>query len=173
LRSDRPRWRISRFPGAAGRAAATLRDSHAYNRLYEAYSEPLRRGAPQKAASELGLSAEAAQDPRDAYLEAEAQEAASQTALIRDLFGPLPFHEVPIAPSVLAWNDGCIGRIAQAVYEERSLPGGTLDNARLAVLADALEEAGCHDEDILRHGRQPGQVHVRGCWLIDSILGNQ
>jgi hypothetical protein len=160
---------IHKFPGAAGRAAAALRGSHAYNRLYTAYGEPLRRGAPQKAARELGLSAGAAQDPRDAYLEAEAQEAAAQPALIRDLFGPLPFRKVYLAPSILAWNDSCVVKLAQAAYEERFLPGGILDNTRLAVLADALEEGGYSDGGILGHLRGPGP-HVRGCHAVDAIL---
>ena len=161
---------IRKFPGAAGRAAAALRGSHAYNRLYEAYGEPLGRGAPREAVKELGLSDGAALDPRDAYLEAQALEAAEQTALIRDLFGPLPFREVSIAPTVRTWNDGCVVKIAQTAYEADFLPDGTLDRARLAVLADAFEEAGCADEEILRHLRGPGP-HVRGCWVVDLLLG--
>jgi hypothetical protein len=161
---------IRKFPGAAGRAAAALRGNHAYNRIYAAYGEPLRSAAPQHAARELGLSAEAAQDPRDAYLEAQAHEAAAQPSLIRDLFGPLPFSEVYIAPSVLAWNHGCVVKLAQAAYEERSLSDGTLDDVRLAVLADALEEAGVTDTLLLEHLRGPGP-HVRGCFALDAILG--
>lgn len=49
---------------------------------------------------------------------------------------------------------------------------GTLDNDRLAVLADALEDAGCTDEDILEHLRSLGP-HVRGCWALDLILGRK
>ena len=41
-----------------------------------------------------------------------------------------------------------------------------------AILADALEEAGCHDLDILAHCRQPGE-HVRGCWVVDLLLGKE
>jgi hypothetical protein len=47
---------------------------------------------------------------------------------------------------------------------------GTLDNTRLAVLADALEESGCTSEDVLGHLRGPGP-HVRGCWVVDLCLG--
>jgi hypothetical protein len=61
-------------------------------------------------------------------------------------------------------------RLAQAAYEERQMPAGTLDNTRLAVLADALEEAGCDNADILAHCRSGGE-HVRGCWVVDLILG--
>ena len=71
---------------------------------------------------------------------------------------------------LLAWNDAVVVRLAQSAYEERHLPAGTLDNGRLAVLADALEEAGCTDADILDHLRGPGP-HVRGCWPVDLCLG--
>jgi hypothetical protein len=56
-------------------------------------------------------------------------------------------------------------KLAQAVYDERAYD-------RLPVLADALEDAGCHDADILTHCRGPGP-HVRGCWLIDLLLGKE
>jgi hypothetical protein len=49
---------------------------------------------------------------------------------------------------------------------------GRLDPTRLAVLADALEEAGCADAELLGHLRGPG-LHVRGCWAVDSLLGRQ
>jgi hypothetical protein len=61
--------------------------------------------------------------------------------------------------------------LATAAYDERILPSGELDPARLAVLSDALEEAGCDDPDILNHLRSSGP-HVRGCWAVDLILGN-
>jgi hypothetical protein len=96
-------------------------------------------------------------------------EAMFQCSLLRDLFGPLPFYEVHIDAAWLQWNDGIILRMATAIYEERQLPSGHLDAARLAVLADALEEASCTDEKILGHLRGPGR-HVRGCWLIDLVL---
>jgi hypothetical protein len=90
--------------------------------------------------------------------------------LLRDIFGN-PFRPSPPLPlAVLTWNDAVVVRLAQAAYEERHLPAGALDNSRLAVLADALEEAGCTDADILDHLRGPGP-HVRGCWAVDLCLG--
>jgi len=59
--------------------------------------------------------------------------------------------------------------LAQAIYEERQLPSGQLDPTRLAVLADALAEAGCADPTILDHLRGPDS-HVRGCWPVDLVL---
>ncbi|MCI0456355.1 MAG: hypothetical protein L0Z62_05185 [Gemmataceae bacterium] len=91
------------------------------------------------------------------------------TSLLRDLFGN-PFRPVAVDPSWLTWYGGTVLRLAQATYHERHLPEGTLDSPRLAVLADALEEAGCTDADILGHLRGPGP-HVRGCWVIDLLLG--
>jgi hypothetical protein len=89
--------------------------------------------------------------------------------LVRNIFGN-SFRSVTISSTVLVWNDGLVVRLAQAAYEERHLPAGTLDNGRLAFLADALEEAGCTDTDILGHLRGPGP-HVRGCWPLDLCLG--
>ena len=85
--------------------------------------------------------------------------------LLADLFGPLPFHTVYINDEWLAWNDGTIPKIAQSVYEE-----GTF--ADLPILADALEEAGCTNADLVNHCRSGGP-HVKGCWAVDLILGKQ
>jgi hypothetical protein len=97
-------------------------------------------------------------------------EHAAQAALLRDIIGN-PFRPLPpLSPSLLDWHGGAVLKLAHAIYEERSLPEGTLDRARLAVLADMLEEAGCCDEQLLSHLRGQGP-HVRGCVAVDSILG--
>jgi hypothetical protein len=98
-------------------------------------------------------------------------EVEAQTNLLRCIFGD-PFQPLTVSPAVLAWNDATVVRLAQAAYEERHMPEGTLDNGRLAVLADALEEAGCTDQDILNHLRGPGP-HVRGCWAVDLLLDKE
>jgi len=59
--------------------------------------------------------------------------------------------------------------LASAAYEERLLPSGHLDPARLSILADAFEESGCDDPGILDYLRGPGP-HVRGCWCLDLLL---
>jgi hypothetical protein len=43
---------------------------------------------------------------------------------------------------------------------------------RLPILADALEDAGCTHADILGHCRGDG-AHVRGCWVVDLVLGKE
>jgi hypothetical protein len=97
-----------------------------------------------------------------------AAERRCQADLLRDLIGN-PFHPVTPDPAWLAWHGGAIVKLAQAVYEDRDLPSGHLDAARLAVLADMLEEAGCSEADVLGHLRSPGP-HVRGCWPLDLLL---
>jgi hypothetical protein len=84
--------------------------------------------------------------------------------LLRDLFGN-PFRPAVIAPACLTWNDGCTVRIAQAIYDKD-------DFGSLPILADALEDAGCDDADLLNHCRDEGP-HVRGCWVVDLLLGKE
>jgi hypothetical protein len=91
------------------------------------------------------------------------------TQVLRELFGN-PFRPVTLEPAWLAWNGGTVPKLAQEIHDERRLPEGTLDNTGLAVLADALEEAGCKNADILDHCRTPGK-HVLGCWVVDLLLG--
>jgi hypothetical protein len=62
----------------------------------------------------------------------------------------------------LAWDEGTSVKVAQGIYEDRAFD-------RLPVLADALEDAGCDDADILHHCRLPGD-HAHGCWVVDMIL---
>jgi hypothetical protein len=88
--------------------------------------------------------------------------------LIQEIFGN-PFRLELIEP---AWLTPAVKQIAQAAYDERILPAGNLDPARIAILADALEEAGCMNRAILGHLRSPNS-HVRGCWLVDSVLGRE
>jgi hypothetical protein len=90
--------------------------------------------------------------------------------LLRCIVGN-PFAPTPaIAPSLLTWSDGLVRKLAWAAFDDRQLPAGTLDNGRLCVLADALEDAGCTEEAVLPHMRSDGP-HVRGCWVLDLLLG--
>jgi len=101
-----------------------------------------------------------------------AVEREAQSGLLRCVVGN-PFRPRPSIHSAwLAWKDGTVHRLAEVIYNERSLPDGHLDVTRLAVLADALEDAGGPDPDLLAHRRQPGE-HVRGCWVVDLLLGKE
>jgi hypothetical protein len=83
-----------------------------------------------------------------------------QANLLRDIFGNFSQAKPAID---LAWLTPAVLSIARRAYDER-------DFAALPILADALEDAGCTDPDILNHCRQPGP-HVRGCWAVDLLLG--
>src|SRR5262249_23004467 len=75
---------------------------------------------------------------------ASTAEAIVQCDLMRDIFGN-PFRPITINP---AWQTPTVLALATAAYDNRTLPAGTLEPARLSVLADALEEAGCTNSDI-------------------------
>jgi len=96
------------------------------------------------------------------------REKSAQAALIRCVFDN-PFRPKPaVEPVWLAWNGGIVATLANQAYDERQMPTGTLDADRLAVLADALEEAGCHNAELLGHLRSDG-THARGCWAVDLL----
>jgi hypothetical protein len=99
---------------------------------------------------------------------AEHAEEAAQRALLREVCGD-PFHPPPAG--IVPVPRGII-RLVQAAYDERALPSGEMDLARLAVLSDALEEAGCMEQAVLEHLRSPGP-HVRGCWAVDLLLAKE
>jgi hypothetical protein len=82
-----------------------------------------------------------------------------QTLLIRDVVGN-PFRPATADPD---WLTSTLVALAEGVYQDRAFD-------RLPVLADALEESGCQDADILGHCRHPGP-HVRGCWVVDLLTG--
>jgi hypothetical protein len=84
---------------------------------------------------------------------------------VRCIFGS-PFRPpVSFGSAVLAHNGGAAVKLATVIYEDRSLPSGELDSVRLAILADALEEAGVDDAAALQHLRGPGP-HCRGCNVV-------
>ena len=102
-------------------------------------------------------------EPQTDELAAEvfAAEACFQADLLRDIFGN-PFRPVVFNP---AWRTETAVGIATGIYEDRAFE-------RMPILADALQEAGCEHADILSHCREPGE-HVRGCWVVDLVLGKE
>jgi hypothetical protein len=90
-----------------------------------------------------------------------ASESKSQIAWIRDIFGN-PFRPVAFDPR---WRTEDVLGLARGIYEERAFD-------RLPLLADAVMDAGCADEQVLEHCRSDGP-HVRGCWVVDLVLGKE
>jgi hypothetical protein len=93
-------------------------------------------------------------------LAARDAEVACQAALLRDIFGPLPFRQVMFEPP---WQTPAVMALATNIYEERRWED-------MPVLGDALQEAGCDDAEVLSHCRGDG-LHTRGCWVVDLLLG--
>jgi hypothetical protein len=122
------------------------------------------------AAAQRSSSDAAATIVRAFNLKEGRRELVSQADLLREIFGN-PFRPVStLESSLLTRNDEAVLNLARSAYNERYLPAGTLDNAKLAALADALKEAGCNDAELLGHLRSEGP-HVRGCWALDAVLG--
>ena len=88
-----------------------------------------------------------------------AAESAAHCELIRDIFGN-PFRLALFSP---AWRTDTTVSVARGMYEAR-------DFSAMPILADALQDAGCDNDDILTHCRDPKQVHVHGCWAVDLVL---
>lgn len=86
---------------------------------------------------------------------------AAQADLVREVFG-VPFGRTAIRR---AWRTRDIGALARQMYEERAF-------SRMPELAEALSRNGCTDAAVLAHCRRRGK-HVRGCWVVDLILGKK
>lgn len=90
-------------------------------------------------------------------------EKAAHCRLLRCVFGPLPFRDPPRNPAWLEWNDAAVLRLARTIHADQLFD-------QLPVLADALEDAGCDDSELLGHCREE-TLHARGCWVLALLLG--
>jgi hypothetical protein len=81
------------------------------------------------------------------------------SSLVRCIFGN-PFRPATLDP---AWRTDTVVALARGIYDDRAFD-------RLPILADALQDAGCDNDDILNHCRDAGP-HARGCWVVDLVLG--
>jgi hypothetical protein len=117
--------------------------------------------AAEAAAFLFGLSSSEVAGERRSAEEAELR---AQCDLVRDILGN-PFRPVTLDATCRIHN---VVTLARAAYDQRQLPSGELNPHRLAVLADALEEAGA-PAYLVEHLRSPGP-HVRGCFVVDLCL---
>jgi hypothetical protein len=97
--------------------------------------------------------------PLAGYRGPESEAFALMCDLLRDIFGN-PFRPAAFSPS---WRTSTAVAIAKGMYESR-------DFRAMPILADALQDAGCDNDDVLNHCRDAKQVHVRGCWVVDLVL---
>jgi hypothetical protein len=100
-------------------------------------------------------------DSRQAEADALRAELWDQCELLRHIVGN-PFRPVVVDPAWLRWNDGTVVKMARAIYDEDRFDD-------LPFLADALQDAGCDNEEILTHCRTPME-HPKGCWVVDALL---
>jgi hypothetical protein len=91
----------------------------------------------------------------------DTSECRRQAERLRDIFGN-PFHPVMFSP---AWRTDTAVALAKQMYEWRHF-------GAMPILADALQDAGCDNDEVLRHCRGAGP-HVRGCWVVDLVLGKE
>ena len=91
-------------------------------------------------------------DPCPANLHAE---------LLREVIGN-PFRPIAFDP---AWRTSTVIALARGVYDDKAFD-------RMPILADALQDAGCENADILDHCRGDS-LHIRGCWVVDLVLGKE
>jgi hypothetical protein len=147
-------WQAVGFPGNQARqcASAAARAAASCSIGYD--------GTAQAVASALGAVGYA-QPPHNWNQVTGDAEALVQAALLRDIFGN-PFRPVAFEPR---WRTADVLGLARGIYDERAFD-------RLPLLADALMDAGCADEQVLAHCRSDG-VHVRGCWIVDLVLGKE
>jgi len=125
------------------------------------------RGEPSEYTAEAAAHAafigrsEGASAASEAWAVAHNAERAVQHALLHDIFGN-PFRPVAFGSS---WRADTAVALARQMYESR-------DFGAMSILADALQDAGCDSADVLDHCRGPGS-HVRGCWVVDLVLGKE
>jgi hypothetical protein len=103
-------------------------------------------------------------EDHEGHADALAAEHGEQVTFIRCLCSPL-FRTVTLNPAWLTWNGSTVPKISQGIHDEQAFD-------RMPILADALQDAGCTEQTILDHCRQPGE-HVRGCWVVDLILSKE
>ena len=137
-------------------AAATLAEDAA--EAARTAPEYIRQHAIRIAAYEMIYS----ENEAEAVARARRDEAHHQVELLNELFGN-PFRPVVLELHWLAWSGDVVVGMAREIEEAQRF-------AELPYLADALMDAGCTDETILRHLRQT-EGHVRGCWALDALVG--
>jgi hypothetical protein len=133
-------------------------DIHALDAVYYAMSDALTSAIVPFQSARHSVRAVEAAAPR--FPKSGVAEQRAQADLLREVFGN-PFRPVALEP---AWLTSEVRALAHAIYAERAWD-------RMPILADALQEAGCENEDVLAHCRSATAPHVRGCWVVDLLLG--
>ena len=159
LESLRPLWaEVPFYPHAEGAVKqAVALDCASWQASADCYRRAAQDAETATADTIAGEGAGAAQEK----YERRGRERLAQFALLRDVVSN-PFRPVAFSAE---WRTDTAIAIARQMYESR-------DFSTMPILADALQDAGCDNDDILNHCRQPGE-HVRGCWVVDLVLDKE
>lgn len=147
--------RLTRQAGWAAYWAANAKLSGAEGPLWNVFAaaaDAAARHAAQQSDYDQLARWEAA---HDAILLAQAE-------LVREVVGN-PFRPTRVEPHWRRWHGGVVAALAEGIYEGR-------DFDQLPILADALEDAGCEEAELLGHLRS-AKEHVPGCWALDAVRG--
>lgn len=153
------RWKTPRERATTCALRAVCWASHPTQRYYAEYAA---NDAAEAASDFANADAPGAAGYLERELAEHPAECAAQLRTVHDIIGWPVVSPCSVA-SWLAWEGGQVLRLARTIYEGRAFE-------LMPVLGDALDDAGCTDAAILEHARQPAE-HVRGCWLLDLVLG--
>jgi hypothetical protein len=126
-----------------------------------AYGVALDTAVAMKA-REDGWDPRAVERRNSPHAAARDAESAVQALLVLDIFHS-PFRSVEFSPD---WRTDTAVALARQMYEAREF-------GAMPILADALQDAGCDNDDVLTHCRDVNQPHVRGCWVVDLVLSKR
>ncbi len=99
------------------------------------------------------------ESPDSEFAAATAEQSLIMRGVVWDVVGN-PFRLVEFSSE---WRTDTAVSIARHMYESREF-------SAMPILADALQDAGCDSDDVLNHCRHESG-HVRGCWVLDGVLG--
>jgi hypothetical protein len=106
-----------------------------------------------------------ADDEFDAEMKREKRERKQLARVLREVVGN------PFTPPTFdaKWRTDTVTTLAKGIFDERAFD-------RMPILADALLDADCDAEAILRHcrgtevGVKEQPQHIRGCWVLELVL---
>jgi hypothetical protein len=148
--------------GGAGRRAAWAAYWAASRNPAESLSNSCTAAAEAMAHEAVTAARKTGRDQAAAWEHGRATGARQLALVVHEVVGN-PFRCIVAETNWLRWRGGLVRNMARAIYEDGRY-------GDLPILADALEDAGCSEPDVLHHCREGGE-HVRGCWVIDLLLG--
>jgi hypothetical protein len=156
-----PQWQL----GASGRAtAASAAQWVAARKAYDAARTCAAKARYARAAVAVATEGTAKGETSTLWTRIEQEEKTRQVTMLRDLFGN-PFRRVVAEPAWLSWRGGELQRLVREIEAKQAFD-------QLPKLIELLREAGCGEKDLVEHCGREGQ-HVRGCWMIDLLLGKE